>query len=254
MKRCLVLFNRRESPAVSFGGMEQAYMGEPRFMKLKNFVPSALILSYSQPAFANNNFLRYILTPVTPADKIFLETCCGLMVLMLFSAFLITVSGKNGELSPVYRLMGVKKGTEQLLRALSAEDSSIAPEQLKRLVSAAFLKLYECRADGDFMPMMPLMTPDYFAASGGNPDTPFKGLKIGREDLLRVSVDLLHVNYTQEQEQRSFAALIAASDPKPFQEVWTFRYRNGAWLLSLIEQPSESEAPANDNFNWRAEE
>jgi len=105
-----------------------------------------------------------------------------------------------------------------------------------------------------------------------------KGLRetheINRIEQLEVeAVDIVHVNYTEKADHRSFTALITASArgllrgrprsvvrprddaPARFQEFWTFHWYNGGWRLREIEQsrnPTSSprKTSSNNSPTW----
>jgi hypothetical protein len=91
--------------------------------------------------------------------------------------------------------------------------------------------------------------------------------EINRIEGLEVeAVDIVHVNYTEKPDHRSFTALITASArdyyvddrdqsflrgdeaPARFQEFWTFHLFSGGWRLREIEQTRESSILAAENL------
>ena len=157
--------------------------------------------------------------------------------------------------------------TEKLLAFLSQQDSSMVPEDLRKLTESTFRKLQECWQARSYSPMQSLMMTDLFAQHTAQ----LKGLvgnhEINRIESLKVEqVDLVNVRYTEKPDQREFTALITASArdyyvddrtekflrgdeaPARFQEFWTFHRLGDRWLLREVEQAGESDMLKDENF------
>ncbi|MBZ5529682.1 MAG: TIM44-like domain-containing protein [Acidobacteriia bacterium] len=157
--------------------------------------------------------------------------------------------------------------TEKLLAFLSQQDSSMAPEDLRKLTESTFRKLQECWQARSYSPMQPLMMADLFAQHTAQLQGLVRNHEINRIENLKVEqVDLVNVRYTEKPGQREFTALITASArdyyvddrtgkflrgdeaPSRFQEFWTFHRLVDRWLLREIEQAGESDILKDDNF------
>jgi predicted lipid-binding transport protein (Tim44 family)/3-dehydroquinate synthase class II len=157
--------------------------------------------------------------------------------------------------------------TEKLLIFLSQQDSSMAPEDLRKLTESTFRKLQECWQARDYSPMKSLMMPDLFAQHMAQLQGLVGNHEINRIENLKVEqVDLVNVRYTEKPDQREFTALITATArdyyvddrtekflrgdeaPARFQEFWTFHRLGDRWLLREIEQAGESDILKDENF------
>lgn len=157
--------------------------------------------------------------------------------------------------------------TEKLLTFLSQQDSSMSPEDLRKLTESTFRKLQECWQARDYSPMQPLMMPDLFGQHTAQLQGLVRNHEINRIESLKVEhVDLVNIRYTEKPDQREFTALITASArdyyvdnrtekflrgdeaPARFQEVWTFHRLGDRWLLREIEQAGESDMLKDENF------
>jgi predicted lipid-binding transport protein (Tim44 family) len=157
--------------------------------------------------------------------------------------------------------------TDKLLAFLSQQDQSMNPEELRKLVSSAFIKLQECWSKHEYDPMSTLLMPNLFTAHTAQLQGLMRNHEINRIDDLKIEqIDLVNVRYTERSNQREFTALITASardyylddrtnkflrgdqTPARFQEFWTFQMMNGSWLLREIEQSGESDVLKDENF------
>ena len=157
--------------------------------------------------------------------------------------------------------------TEKLLIFLAQQDSSVKPEELRKLVDSTFRKLQECWQARSYEPMKPLLMPDLFNQHTAQLSGMIANHEINRIENLKVeTIDLVNVRYTEKPEQREFTALITASardyyvddrsgkflrgdeSPARFQEFWTFHYLGDRWLLREIEQAGESDMLKEENF------
>ena len=157
--------------------------------------------------------------------------------------------------------------TRKLLEFLARQDAAMQPEQLEASARATFLKLQECWQAREYAPMQPLLMRALYLTHCNQ----LASLKRNHEinliaDLKVARVDIVHVSYTNKQDQREFTALITASardyyqddrtqkflrgdqTAAEFQEFWTFQRQGDAWQLREIEQSRESDALKQDNF------
>jgi predicted lipid-binding transport protein (Tim44 family) len=157
--------------------------------------------------------------------------------------------------------------TEKLLAFLSQQDSSVSPEDLRKLTESTFRKLQGCWQARDYSPMQPLMMADLLAQHTAQLQGLARNHEINRIESLKVEhIDLVNVRYTEKLDQREFTALITASaqdyyvddrtqkflrgdkTPARFQEFWTFHRLGDQWLLREIEQAGESDMLKEENF------
>jgi predicted lipid-binding transport protein (Tim44 family) len=157
--------------------------------------------------------------------------------------------------------------TEKLLAFLSRQDSSVSPEDLRKLTESTFRKLQECWQARNYSPMEPLLMADLFTQHTEQLQGLARNHEINRIESLQVEkVDLVNVRYTEKPDQREFSALITASArdyyvddrtknflrgdqaPARFQEFWTFHRVGDRWLLREIEQTGESDILKDENF------
>lgn len=157
--------------------------------------------------------------------------------------------------------------TRKLLDFIARTDDSVAPATLLRTADTTFRQLQACWQSRDYAPMQPLLMPDLYLQHCDQ----LRGLRqnheINRLENLNVEeVDIVHLNYTDKQDGRSFTALITAwlrdyyvnestgafqrgdTEAARFQEFWTFQYWEGTWRLREIEQSRESDYLNTENF------
>ena len=157
--------------------------------------------------------------------------------------------------------------TQKLLAFISKVDDAWTERRLQEQAEKVFRQLQQCWEAREYAPMEPLLMPDLYAEHLAQ----LKGLRqtheINRIEQLEVeAVDIVHVNYTEKADHRSFTALITASArdyyvddrdqsflrgdaaPARFQEFWTFHWYNGGWRLREIEQSKESNVLAEENL------
>ena len=196
----------------------------------------------------------------------------GIVLALVVAAKLIGNANEGGseDLDFVYSPAQVAKKsgkTLKLLEFLARQDPAMAPEALRSLTKATFLKLQECWSARSYEPMRPLLMPDLFQ------DHSRQLAEMERQHELNVlshlsvdRIDLVNVRYTFKEEQREFTALVTATAcdyyiddrtrawlrgdkaPAQFQEFWTFQFHNKAWLLREVEQTRESDALRTENF------
>jgi predicted lipid-binding transport protein (Tim44 family) len=204
------------------------------------------------------------------------EVLFGFVVMVLAMGLIVFIlyrkarRSKSENLDFVYSASEVaRKGdrTEELLKFLSRQDPTVAPETLRQLVESTFRKLEECWEKRDYTPMEPLMNPSLFAQHTAQIRGMVRNHEINRiEDLKVAKVDLVNVRYTEKPSQREFTALISASardyyvddstgkfirgdkTSARFQEFWTFQRMDDRWLLREIEQSGESDYLKDENF------
>jgi predicted lipid-binding transport protein (Tim44 family) len=179
-------------------------------------------------------------------------------------------SSKTENLDYVYdrNKVSSKAGkTEKLLIFLGQQDSSVKPEELRKLVDFSFRKLQECWQARSYEPMKVLMMPDLFTQHTAQLSGMIANHETNRIENLKVEyIDLVNVRYTEKPDHREFTALITASardyyvDDKTggflrgdkaaarFQEFWTFHLMGSQWLLREIEQSGESDMLKEENF------
>ncbi|MDI1250635.1 MAG: polymorphic toxin-type HINT domain-containing protein, partial [Lacunisphaera sp.] len=157
--------------------------------------------------------------------------------------------------------------TRKLLEFIARTDGSVSPDLLVKTADTTFRQLQACWSARAYEPMQPLLMPDLYAQHCDQ----LRGLRQNHElnklENLRVEqVDLVHLNYTDKKENRSFAALVTAwlqdyyvddrggtflrgdTAPARFQEFWIFQYWEGSWRLREIEQSRESDLLRIENF------
>ncbi|HWA25894.1 MAG TPA: TIM44-like domain-containing protein [Lacunisphaera sp.] len=157
--------------------------------------------------------------------------------------------------------------TRTLLEFIARTDSSVNPQALTQTASDTFRQLQASWTARDYAPMQSRLMPDLYAQHCDQ----LRGLRqnheINRlEDLVIEQVDLVHLNYTDRKENRSFAALFTVrlrdyyvddrsgeflrgdGAPARFQEFWTFQLWEGQWRLREIEQSRESDLLRSENF------
>ena len=157
--------------------------------------------------------------------------------------------------------------TEKLLKFLSQQDSSVAPDDLRAIADTTFRKLQECWEKREYGPMEPLLMPSLYAQHTAQIRGMIHNQEINRIESLKVErVDLVNVRYTEKPGQREFTALISASArdyyvdaasgkflrgdsaAARFQEFWTFQRQEDRWLLREVEQSGESDYLKDENF------
>jgi predicted lipid-binding transport protein (Tim44 family)/intein/homing endonuclease len=201
---------------------------------------------------------------------IFFSIFFGFIVFILIVAASKASKKKSENLDFVYSRHQVTpkaEKTEKLLAFLSRQDPTVAPEALRKLAKATFLKLQECWGKREYDPMRPLLLPDLFTQHTAQLQGVARNHEINRIDDLQVElIDLVNVRYTEKADQREFTALFTASardyylddrsgkflrgdqTPARFQEFWTFQLIQGRWLLREIEQSGESDLLKDENF------
>jgi predicted lipid-binding transport protein (Tim44 family) len=159
------------------------------------------------------------------------------------------------------------KKTEKLLQFVAAQDATMDPAELKKMVEATFRKLQECWQARQYVPMQPLMMPALYTQHNLQIQGMIRDHEIDHiEDLKVERIDLVNVRYTEKVDQREFTALISASakdyytddrtgkfirgdrSPARFQEFWTFQRFQDRWVVRDIEQSGESDTLKEENF------
>lgn len=201
-----------------------------------------------------------------------------ILTVALFAAlviFMIVVSrmakrSKSQNLDYIYspsQIAQKAEKTEKLLGFLAKQDPTLAPGELAQRVRSLFEQVQKCWQQRDYGPVKALMAPALYAQHVAQLKSMEKNHEINRiEDLHVERVDLVHLHYTDRDSQRSFTALITArardyyvnertgdflrgdKNPARFQEFWTFRFQDGQWVLSEIEQAGESDILREENF------
>jgi predicted lipid-binding transport protein (Tim44 family) len=157
--------------------------------------------------------------------------------------------------------------TEKLLKFLSQQDPSVAPEDLHAIADATFRKLQECWEKREYGAMEPHLMPSLYAQHTAQLRGMIHNHEINRIEHLKVErVDLVNVRYMEKPDQREFTALISASArdyyvdeasgkflrgdsaAARFQEFWTFQRQEDRWLLREVEQSGESDYLKDENF------
>jgi predicted lipid-binding transport protein (Tim44 family) len=201
---------------------------------------------------------------------IFFSIFFGFIVFILIVAASKRSKKKSENLDFVYprqQITPKAEKTEKLLAFLSRQDPAVAPEALRKLSKATFLKLQECWGKREYGPLGPLLLPDLFTQHTAQLQGFARNHEINRIDDLQVErIDLVNVRYTEKADQREFTALFTASardyylDDRSgkflrgdqtsarFQEFWTFQLIQGRWLLREIEQSGEADLLKDENF------
>jgi predicted lipid-binding transport protein (Tim44 family) len=165
------------------------------------------------------------------------------------------------------QIAGKLAKTQKLLAFISKVDDAWTESRLQALAERVFRQLQQCWEAREFAPMEPLLLPDLYAEHVAQLRGMRQTHEVNRIEQLEVeAVDIVHVNYTEKPDHRSFTALITASArdyyvddrdqsflrgddaPARFQEFWTFHWYNGGWRLREIEQTRESSVLAEENF------
>lgn len=195
---------------------------------------------------------------------------------LLFIIALISIvnyrvnKGSDEELDYLFSrsdIMIKSKKTEKLLSFISKQDKNLEIEYLKKLVSETFLKLQKCWQNRDYSEMKPLIMEHLYNQHLSQLEIMKSEHEINViENLELLDVDIVWVKYTHNPEERFFTALITAQakdyyiddrndqfirgdkEINKFQEFWTFRFFNSAWLLTLIEQTAESDVLSREDF------
>ena len=157
--------------------------------------------------------------------------------------------------------------TRKLLEFIARTDASVTPDVLMQTATGTFTKLQECWSAREYAPMQPLLMADLYAQHCDQ----LRGLRQNHElnkleDLRIEQIDLIHLDYTDRKDTRSFTALFTAwlrdyyvddrtgevlrgdDQAARFQEFWTFQYGDGAWRLREIEQSRETDYLRSENF------
>jgi len=157
--------------------------------------------------------------------------------------------------------------TERLLHFLAQQDPSVAPDALKRRAEQVFLSLQKWWQERNYEPMRGMILPDLWADHAAQLKAMRRTHEINVIDGVKIHrMELVHVRYTRDIEQREFTALITAvardyyvddrtrnflrgdRSAAQFQEFWTFQWHAGDWKLREIEQTRESDALKDENF------
>ena len=176
----------------------------------------------------------------------------------------------GGNLDVIIGRRQVKKKrgkTMKLLEFIAKVDEDWQPKKLEDHARKMFIKLQDHWQARDYDPLKGLIEPRIFR----DHTRQLEGLKRNHEinvidDLKIKHVDLVHVHYTHEPEDREYTALITVSainyyvedrtrkfirgdkTPLDHQEFWTFRWDGERWLLLEIEQSSASDILTDDNL------
>ncbi|MDI1318577.1 MAG: polymorphic toxin-type HINT domain-containing protein, partial [bacterium] len=157
--------------------------------------------------------------------------------------------------------------TRKLLDFIARTDPSVEPKLLRQTAADTFRLLQECWSAREYTRMQPLLMPDLYAQHCDQ----LRGLRqnheINKLENLRIEqVDLVHLNYTDQKDGRSFAALLTVwlrdyyvddrsgevlrgdAAAGRFQEFWIFQYWEDTWRLREIEQSRESDLLRLENF------
>ena len=157
--------------------------------------------------------------------------------------------------------------TLKLLEFIAKTDATVTPDALVATAASTFRKLQECWSAREYAPMQPLLMPDLYAQHCDQ----LRGLRqnheINKLEGLRIThTDLVHLNYTDKKDNRSFAALMTVwlrdyyvddrtggmlrgdTETARFQEFWIFQFWEGTWRLREIEQSRESDLLQIENF------
>jgi uncharacterized membrane protein YgcG len=178
--------------------------------------------------------------------------------------------GLDRNLDYVYSLRevaGKRDKTIKLINFISKQDSTVAPETLKKLSESIFSKLQECWQSREYAPMKALLIPDLYDEHLLQIQGMLRNHEINMISDLKIDrIDLVNIRYTIKEQDREFTALITATaqdyyiddrtkarlrgdeSPAQFQEFWTFHYCDKKWLLREIEQTGESDILKEDNF------
>ena len=165
------------------------------------------------------------------------------------------------------QIAGKLAKTQKLLAFISRVDDAWTERRLQEHAEKVFRQLQQCWEAREYAPMEPLLMPDLYAEHVAQLQGMRQTHEVNRiEQLLVEAVDIVHVNYTEKPDHRSFTALITASArdyyvddrdqsflrgdcaPARFQEFWTFHWYNGGWRLREIEQTRESNVLAEENL------
>lgn len=157
--------------------------------------------------------------------------------------------------------------TERLVEFIAKQDPSFNTESLKNRAQEVFLKLQECWQEQSYEPMKLLLLEDLFEDHCTQIEAQIRDNERNiLENLKVVSVDLVHIRYTENPESREFAVLITAKardiyvsldkkkfirgdeEPAEFQEFWKFYWVKDNWVLGAIEQTGESDLLTEENF------
>lgn len=157
--------------------------------------------------------------------------------------------------------------TRKLLEFIARTDASVTPAALAQAAEHTFRQLQSCWSAREYAPMQALLMPDLYAQHCDQLRGQRQNHEINRlEDLRIEQIDLVHLNYTDKADHRSFAALytvwlrdyyvddrtgavLRGDDAAArFQEFWIFQFWEGAWRLREIEQSRESALLRIENF------
>ncbi|MFZ2955368.1 MAG: TIM44-like domain-containing protein [Candidatus Ozemobacteraceae bacterium] len=202
-------------------------------------------------------------TPMTAEDLKFVGIFLG--VIFIGGVGVIAYNNKFGEGSgsggdldeilPVDLIAMKAKPTEQLVRRITERHPEFSPEALQETIRHAFMTLQKVWQSRNYADMAPLVFPDLRRDHEQQLQSSKRNHEINMIESPQITrVDMVHVNWTDKVEDRSFSVLISArakdyyiddrsrafirgdSTSQPFQEFWTFQSRSGRWLLREIEQ------------------
>ena len=204
------------------------------------------------------------------------ESTIGPLIFIIFVIVFIVVWGlfakrqQSGPFDHIYSKSDIAKKaekTERLLEFIARTDAAFAPEALRRLVTDMFLALQQQWQARDYAPIRARMMPDLYQLHCKQIEGMIRSHEINVIDRLSVErVDIVHVRYMQNANQREFTVLITASganyyvddrdrswrrgdrSPGPYQEFWTFQWQGGKFLLREIEQTAESSILKEEDF------
>ncbi|MBF0501688.1 MAG: TIM44-like domain-containing protein, partial [Candidatus Riflebacteria bacterium] len=168
-------------------------------------------------------------------------------------------SGDLDEILPSALVAQKAKPTEQLVRRITERHPDFSPEALQPVIQHAFMTLQKVWQSRDYSDMAPLVFSDLRRDHQQQLESSRRNHEINMIENPQITqVDMVHVNWTDKVEDRSFSVLISArakdyyvddrshafirgdTTSQPFQEFWTFQSRSGSWLLREIEQVGDS--------------
>ena len=206
--------------------------------------------------------------PLTPGEG----RVVGLIAVGTVAVFvIIAVRAKRSEnLDQLFSRSEIEKKsakTRRLIQFIAKHDPAFTEQELEKRARATFLKLQECWQAREYGPLKPLMMPDLFADHLRQIEGLRRNHEINVINGLRINgVDLVHVRYPLNKNEREFTALITATaqdyyiddrtqeklrgddGPAQFQEFWTFQLSESTWLLREIEQTAESDILKDENY------
>jgi predicted lipid-binding transport protein (Tim44 family) len=157
--------------------------------------------------------------------------------------------------------------TRAIMSALAESDPSVRPETLEEDVKRIFLDMQSAWQKRDYTPLLGRMSPELYSGHSAKVAAMRQRGEINRmEDVSVQDVEFVHIRYTPEKAERSFTVLISASardyvtdesgssllsgsrEMAAFQEFWTFRPLDGAWVPARIDQTTEDYILAAPNL------